>query len=133
MRPNMANSKLHQFKMRGDKGIASPHDRFLTGNSGKSWAIRRHFLALRECTRMHAIKGCPVRPILVWREQLRPRWPKLADLKAASEHDVLAYMSFPRQHRTKLHSTNPIERQNKEVKPRPMLSGSFRMRPPSCA
>ena len=37
-----------------------------------------------------------------WRkvsEQLRPRWPKLADLMDASEHDVLAYMSFPRQHR----------------------------------
>jgi transposase-like protein len=51
-----------------------------------------------------------------WRkvsEQLRPRWPKLADLMDASEHDVLAYMSFPRQHRTKLHSTNPIERLNK--------------------
>jgi transposase-like protein len=26
----------------------------------------------------------------------------------ASEHDVLAYMAFPRQHRTKLHSTNPM-------------------------
>ena len=32
----------------------------------------------------------------------------------ASEDDVLAYMAFPRQHRTKLHSTNPIERLNKE-------------------
>ncbi len=33
-----------------------------------------------------------------WRkvaEQLPPRWPKLADLMDASEHDVLAYMSFP--------------------------------------
>jgi putative transposase len=26
-----------------------------------------------------------------------------------SEHDVLAYMTFPAQHRTKLHSTNPLE------------------------
>jgi len=26
-------------------------------------------------------------------EQLRPPWPKLADLMDASEHDVLAYMS----------------------------------------
>lgn len=51
-------------------------------------------------------------------DQLRPRWPKLADLMAASEHDVLAYMSFPRQHRTKLHSANPIERLNKQVKRR---------------
>jgi len=30
-----------------------------------------------------------------------------------SEHDVLAYMAFPGQHRTKLHSTNPLERLNK--------------------
>ena len=63
-----------------------------------------------------------------WRkvsEQLRPRWPKLADLMDASEHDVLAYMSFPRQHRTKLHSTNPIERLNKEVKRRADVVGIF--------
>jgi putative transposase len=26
-----------------------------------------------------------------------------------AEEDVLAYMSFPPQHRTKLHSTNPLE------------------------
>jgi transposase-like protein len=30
-----------------------------------------------------------------------------------SEDDVLAYMAFPPQHRTKLHSTNPLERLNK--------------------
>ena len=63
-----------------------------------------------------------------WRkvaEQLRPRWPKLADLMDASEHDVLAYMSFPRQHRTKLHSTNPIERLNKEVKRRADVVGGI--------
>ena len=63
-----------------------------------------------------------------WRkvaEQLRPRWPKLADLMDDSEYDVLAYMSFPRQHRTKLHSTNPIERLNKEVKRRADVVGIF--------
>jgi len=55
----------------------------------------------------------------VWRhvaDQLRPRWPKLATLMDESEADVLAYMAFPAQHRTKLHSTNPLERLNKEVK-----------------
>jgi putative transposase len=63
-----------------------------------------------------------------WRhvaDQLRVRWPKLGDLMDASEHDVLAYMSFPRQHRTKLHSTNSIERLNKEVKRRADVVGIF--------
>ena len=58
-------------------------------------------------------------------EQLRPRWPKLAELMDDSEHDVLAYMSFPRQHRTKLHSTSPIERLNKEGKRRADVVGIF--------
>ena len=63
-----------------------------------------------------------------WRHvanQLRSRWPKLAELMDDSEDDLLAYMAFPRQHRTKLHSTNPIERLNKEVKRRADVVGIF--------
>jgi transposase-like protein len=41
----------------------------------------------------------------------------------AAEEDVLAYMTFPKEHRAKLHSTNPIERLNGEIKRRTDVVG----------
>jgi transposase-like protein len=42
-----------------------------------------------------------------------------------AETDVLAYMTFPREHRVQLHSTNPIERVNGEIKRRTEVVGIF--------
>ena len=63
-----------------------------------------------------------------WRkvaDQLRPKLPKLAAFMDQAETDVLAYMDFPAAHRTKLHSTNPLERLTDAVKQRTDVVGIF--------
>ena len=63
-----------------------------------------------------------------WRQvadQVRPKVPKLAALLDDAEQDVLAFMTFPKEHRAKIHSTNPIERLNGEIKRRTEVVGIF--------
>jgi putative transposase len=63
-----------------------------------------------------------------WRavaDQLRGKFPKLGQLMDEAEADVLAFMSFPKAHRTQIHSTNPLERLNAEIKRRTDVVGIF--------
>jgi transposase-like protein len=56
-----------------------------------------------------------------WRavaDRLRERFRKLAELMDEAEDDVLAHMAFPKHHWRQLHSTNPLERLNGEIKRR---------------
>ena len=82
------------------------------------------------------LQDTPEKAQAVWRtaaDQMRAKWPRLGVFMDDSEHDVpaqtlwvsLAYMGFPEQHRAKLHSTNPLERLNKEVKRRADVVGIF--------
>ena len=56
---------------------------------------------------------------------LRPKFPKTAALLEDAAEDVLAYRHLPSEHHRQLHSTNPLERLNKEIKRRSNVVGIF--------
>ena len=51
--------------------------------------------------------------------------PKVAHLLAAAEEELLAFMAFPAEHWTKLRSTNPLERVNREIGRRSDVVGIY--------
>lgn len=63
-----------------------------------------------------------------WRivtDQLQAKFPKLAAMMIDTEHEVLTFLDFPKEHRVKIHSTNVLERLNGEIKRRANVVGIF--------
>lgn len=50
------------------------------------------------------------------RDQLASRFPKIGPLMDEAKTEVLAFNAFPRAHWSKIWSTNPLERLNREIK-----------------
>jgi transposase-like protein len=53
------------------------------------------------------------------------RWPRAATVLLDAEDDVLTYMTFPREHWTRIYSTNPLERLNREIRRSTDVVGVF--------
>ena len=58
-------------------------------------------------------------------ERLAPTVPKVAELLEEAEEDLIAFYRFPSAHWSKLRSTNPLERVNREVGRRSDVVGIF--------
>jgi len=59
------------------------------------------------------------------RDQLAGRIPKIGPMMDQAKTEVLAFAGFPRAHWSKIWSTNPLERLNKEIKRRARVVGIF--------
>jgi transposase-like protein len=66
-------------------------------------------------------------------DRLQPVAPKVAGLLEAAEAELLAFYQLPREHWSKLRSTNPLERVNREIGRRTDVVGIFPTTPPCCA
>ncbi len=64
-------------------------------------------------------------PLLQVVEALEGRFPAVTQLLLDAEGEILTFYDFPLEHRRQVHSTNPLERLNKELKRRSAVVGIF--------
>jgi len=69
------------------------------------------------------------RSALIYLEQIASvmhnRWPKAAEMLLEAKEDILAYQTFPEEHHRSIHSVNPLERLNREIRRRTRVVGVF--------
>lgn len=53
------------------------------------------------------------------------KFPRLAKYLSDNIGDVMTFLAFPKSHHRKIHSTNLVERFNKEIKRRTKVVGAF--------
>ena len=80
--------------------------------------------ALREIFQAESAKAAKERAASVL-ERLVPVAPKVCELLEAAEEDLTGFYTFPPEHWTKIRSTNPLERVNKEIGRRSDVVGIF--------
>lgn len=56
---------------------------------------------------------------------MKSRWPKVSRMLLEAEDDILAYKTFPEKHHRSIHSINPLERLNREIRRRTRVVGVF--------
>ena len=56
---------------------------------------------------------------------MHKHWPKAAEMLLEAKEDILVYKTFPEEHHRSIHSVNPLERLNREIRRRTRVVGVF--------
>jgi transposase-like protein len=56
---------------------------------------------------------------------MQKRWSKAAEMLLDAREDILVYKTFPEEHHRSIHSVNPLERLNREIRRRERVVGVF--------